>query len=234
MATKLLYLDDPYLKEFKASVVEVRENGVILDQTAFYPGGGGQPYDTGTLKWEDITAEVRGMERDTVLHLLDGFKPEEGEMVVGNINWERRYRIMRAHTAVHIVSGVAFKNFGVRITGNQLYEARARLDLSFDNMSRELAERIVEESNEVIKQNLPVKWYWITREEFMEHPELMRVAPHLYEKYEKIRIVSIGDFDIQADGGTHVKNTAEIGEITLEKYVSKGRKNKRMYITLMP
>jgi len=139
---------------------------------------------------------------------------------------------MRAHTAVHVLAGVAFKEFGVIITGNQLYEARARLDLSFENMSRELAQDIIEASNEVIKKDLKVKWYYISREEFARRPELMRVNPKLYEKYERIRVVEIEGFDIQADGGTHVKSLREIGRIELEKYQSKGKRNKRIYIIL--
>ncbi len=232
MSTELLYLDDSYLKEFDARVVDVVDNGVILDRTAFYPGGGGQPPDTGKLIFDGKESRVVEMRREGVVHLLDGPLPEIGTEVHGIIDWERRHRIMRAHTAVHVVSGVAYQKFGVIITGNQLYEARARLDLSFENMNRELAERIIEESNSVIKRDLPVRWYYISREEFLKRPELMRVNPRLYEKYERIRVVEIVGFDIQADGGTHVKHLAEIGEIKLEKYESKGRKNKRIYITL--
>ena len=233
MTTQLLYLDDSYLREFDATVIEVNqeEHGVILDRTAFYPGGGGQPYDTGILIGEREYKVVE-MKRDNALHIIEGSLPEIGEKVHGIIDWERRYRIMRTHTSVHVLSGVAYQKFGVVITGNQLYEARARVDLSFENMSRELAQRIVEESNKVIESNLPVRWYYITKEEFKKRPELMRVNPRLYEKYDRIRVVEIVNFDIQADGGTHVRNLGEIGKIIMEKYESKGRKNKRIYIAL--
>ncbi|AGB05316.1 putative metal-dependent hydrolase related to alanyl-tRNA synthetase HxxxH domain protein [Aciduliprofundum sp. MAR08-339] len=232
MNTELLYLEDSYLKEFDAKVIGANENGVYLDRTAFYLGGGGQPFDTGKLMVDGIEYEVKGMRREDALHIIDGEKPKVGERVHGIIDWERRYRIMRTHTAVHVVSGVAFRQFKVHITGNQLYEARARLDLSFENMSRELAEEIIKESNRVVERGLPVRWYYISKEEFMNRPELMRVNPELYKKYEKIRVVEIVGFDIQADGGTHVKNLKEIGKIELQKYESKGRKNKRIYITL--
>ena len=232
METQLLYLDDPYLREFEARVVGVNDDGVYLDRTAFYIGGGGQPADTGVLIGKDGKFKVVGMRREDALHIVEGEKPEMGEMVKGVIDWERRHRIMRAHTAVHVISGVAFKNFGVVITGNQLYEARARLDLSFENMSKELALEIIEESNRVVEKDLPVRWYYISKEEFLKRPELMRVNPKLYEKYDRIRVVEIEGFDIQADGGTHVSHLKEIGRIEMEKYENKGRKNKRIYVTL--
>ncbi len=232
MNTELLYLEDPYLKEFKAKVIDVNEEGVYLDKTAFYLGGGGQPADTGKIIANGKEYIVAGMRREDSLHLIEGDKPERGEEVKGIIDWERRYKIMRTHTAVHVVSGVAYQQFGVVITGNQLYEGRARLDLSFENMSKELAMQIIEESNKVVKKDLPVRWYFISKEEFKNRPELMRVNPKLYEKYDRIRVVEIEGFDIQADGGTHVKHLSEIGKIELQKYESKGRKNKRIYIVL--
>jgi len=232
MPTELLYLEDSYLKEFRAKVIGVKDEGVYLDRTAFYLGGGGQPSDTGKILVGDREYEVVGMRREDALHLIDGDKPQVGDEVKGIIDWERRYKIMRAHTAVHVVSGVAYQQFGVIITGNQLYEARARLDLSFENMSKDLALEIIEESNKVVKKDLPVRWYFISKEEFKNRPELMRVNPKLYEKYDRIRVVEIVGFDIQADGGTHVKSLKEIGNIELQKYESKGRKNKRIYITL--
>jgi len=232
MNTELLYLDDSYLKEFRAKVIGVEDDGIYLDRTAFYLGGGGQPCDTGKIIAGGKEYMVKGMRREDALHLIDGEKPKVGEEVYGIIDWDRRYRIMRAHTAVHVISGVAYQQFGVVITGNQLYEARARLDLSFENMSKDLALEIIEESNRVVQRALPVRWYYISKEEFRNRPELMRVNPKLYEKYERIRVVEIEGFDIQADGGTHVKNIKEIGRIELQKYESKGRKNKRIYIIL--
>ena len=230
--TELLYLDDSYLKEFDAMVVEKFDNGVILDRTAFYIGGGGQPYDTGFLYFSSKKARVVEMDRKNAIHILEGKIPEVGEKVHGVIDWERRYRIMRTHTAVHVISGVAYKNFGVIITGNQLYEGKARIDLSFENMSREMGKEIIEESNRVIEKDLKVKWYYISKDEFERRSELMRVNPKLYEKYDKIRIVEIEGFDMQADGGTHIKSLREIGKIEMDKYESKGRKNKRIYIHL--
>ena len=232
MQTELLYLEDSYLQEFKAKVIDVNEDGIYLDRTAFYLGGGGQPADTGKIIANGREYIITGMRREDALHLIEGDKPEKGEEVIGIIDWDRRYKIMRTHTAVHVVSGAAYQQFGVVITGNQLYEGRARLDLSFENMSKELAMQIIEESNKIIEKDLPVRWYFISKEEFKKRPELMRVNPKLYEKYERIRVVEIEGFDIQADGGTHVKHLKEIGKIELQKYESKGRKNKRIYIVL--
>lgn len=169
---------------------------------------------------------------DGEVHLIDGPKPVPGTEVRGIIDWERRHRVMRAHTALHVIAGVAFEDYGVTITGNQLYEAAARMDLSFENMTRDLAEEIISKANEVISRNLQVMTYYIDRKEFRSRPDLMRVAPHLYEKYERIRIVEIGDFDAQADGGTHVRNTSEIGTVVLTRYQSKGKRNKRIYVEL--
>ncbi len=228
--TELLYLDDSYLREFTARVLERTENGIILDRTAFYPGGGGQPADTGRVLFSGNESRVVGIERGTLVHVIEGQLPDVGVEIKGIIDWDRRHRIMRTHTAVHVISGVAYQKFGVTITGNQLYEGRARVDLSFDNLSRELVEKILEESNAVIEKNLPVRVYYLSRDEFMNRPDLMRVNPKLYEKYEKIRVVEIEGFDAQADGGTHVRRLGEIGRLVLEKYESKGRKNKRIYV----
>ena len=231
--SNLLYLEDSYLKEFDSMVKYVKDNKVMLDSTAFYVGGGGQPCDTGILKFSSGESKVVDMDRTDAGHIVEGYIPEVGEMAHGIIDWERRYNIMRTHTAVHVLAGVAYRDFGVTITGNQLYEGRARLDLSFEKIDRELVEGIIEESNKVIEKDLKVRWYFITKEEFKERKELMRVAPHLYEKYDRIRVVEIENFDIQADGGTHVKSLKEIGKIELEKYQSKGKRNKRIYIHLV-
>ncbi len=229
---ELLYLDDAYLVEFEAEVVDAHAPLLYLDRTAFYPGGGGQPSDTGIIKYGDSELKVVGMEREDFGHVIEGELPRKGSRVKGIIDWERRYKIMRTHTAVHVISGVAYMNFGVKITGNQLYPGRARVDLSFESLSRELVEDIIESSNEIIKKDYKVNVLYLTKEEFINRPDLMRVNPKLYEKYDQIRVVEIVGFDAQADGGTHVKSLREIGKISLEKYESKGRKNKRIYVVV--
>ncbi len=227
---ELLYLDNPYLQDFTATVQKIEGNVIFIDRTAFYPGGGGQPYDTGRIVFNNTNSSVIKVNRDNVGHVIEGELPSLGEKVEGHINWERRYAVMRTHTAVHVISGVAYKQFKVTITGNQLYEGRARVDLSFENLTKEIVEDIIKESNKVINKNLQVKAYYLSKEEFLQRPGLMRVNPKLYEKYDKIRVVEIEGFDAQADGGTHVKSLGEVGKIVLEKYESKGRKNKRIYV----
>ena len=227
---ELLYLDNPYLQDFTATVQKIEGNVIFIDRTAFYPGGGGQPYDTGRIVFNNTNSSVIKVNRDNLGHVIEGELPSLGEKVEGHINWERRYAVMRTHTAVHVISGVAYKQFKVTITGNQLYEGRARVDLSFENLTKEIVEDIIEESNKVINKNLQVKAYYLSKEEFLQRPGLMRVNPKLYEKYDKIRVVEIEGFDAQADGGTHVKSLGEVGKIVLEKYESKGRKNKRIYV----
>lgn len=226
-----LYLEDAYLRAFDAGVAEVDGQRVILERSAFYPGGGGQPHDEGHLEWDSGLCQVVGFEGEALL--VEGTPPPVGATVHGVLDWDRRYRIMRAHTALHVIDGVAYKEYGVDITGNQLYPARGRLDLSFDNMTRGLAEEIIEASNEAARRDYPVRTYYIPKEEFASRPDLMRVASHLYDKFETFRIVEIEGFDMQADGGTHVARTGEIGTIVLSEYKSKGRRNKRIYIDLL-
>ncbi|MCI0496735.1 MAG: alanyl-tRNA editing protein [Thermoplasmata archaeon] len=225
-----LYLADAYIREFDATVLDTEGGGVLLDRTAFYPGGGGQPADTGRLEWDGGSCAVTGSEGDRLF--VDGNPPPAGARVNGALDWDRRYAIMRAHTALHVIDGVAYKDYGVDITGNQLYPGRGRLDLSFDNMTRELAEEIIAASNAAARRGLQVKAYFISREEFAARPQLMRVAGHLYDKYTEFRIVEIEGFDMQADGGTHVANTSEIGAMVLSEYKSKGARNKRIYVDL--
>jgi misacylated tRNA(Ala) deacylase len=225
-----LYLEDQYMKEFDATVVSIDGQSVTLDRSAFYPGGGGQPADTGRLVWDGGECTVTGSEGDALI--VEGAPPPASAEVKGIVDWERRHQIMRAHTCLHVIDGIAYKQYNVDITGNQLYPARGRLDLSFDNMTRELAQEIVDMSNEAAARGLPVSTRMITKEEFAQNPELMRVAPYLYEKYDEIRIVEIEGFDVQADGGTHVANTSEIGKMVLAEYKSKGARNKRIYVEL--
>ena len=232
MLTEPLYLQDPYIREFDAEVMDTDDHGIYLDRSSFYPGGGGQLCDTGWILGDKKYRVVR-MERD-MLHIIEGEKPKIGTRVRGFIDWERRYRIMRLHTALHVISGVTYRRYGRDIiTGNQIYEDKARLDLSFENLTRELVENIIEESNRVIEKGYEVRWYYISREEFEERPELMRVDPRLYDRYERIRVVEIVGFDLQADGGTHVRNLREVGKIKMERYKSKGKNKKRIYITLV-
>jgi misacylated tRNA(Ala) deacylase len=242
--TQLLYLDNHYLKEFDATVLEIPDSKtIVLDRTAIYARGGGQPSDRGTLFVPNsVTLPVMEATKaeGKVLHQLgrdiaEREKPElAGKLVHGIIDWELRYKHMRHHTALHILSGVVFLKFQAKITGGQIYADRARLDLSLSDLSKEKQAVIEEEMNKVVAENREVKTFWIDREEALKRSELYRLSADLLPKeIEKLRIVDIVGFDAQLDGGTHVARTGEIGKIKISKTENKGKDNKRMEIVLV-
>ncbi len=228
------------MKEVVAKVVDVKEDGFATDKTVFYPGGGGQPHDIGLAFYGGGEHRVvrAFREGDLVYHVVeDGVLPSVGDEVRLVIDWDRRYRIMRLHTSLHVISAVMYNKLGVLITGSQIYEDRARMDFPAEEMNKEYAMEIVREADELAKKGYEVEVFFVSPEEAREMKHLFRVAD--FSKYEKymtgpLRIVKIGDIDIQFDGGTHVKNTREIGEIVFKKYESKGRRNRRIYITVSP
>jgi len=231
-----LYLDDSYLKEFEATVLSVKDGKyVVLDKTVFYPSSGGQPHDTGKLirDGEEFNVVFVGKFSGKISHEIDKEGLKEGDKVKGVIDWDRRYKHMRSHTSAHIVSTVIHKETGALITGNQLAEDRVRVDFNLDNFDREAFQRYMAMANEVISRNLDVKHYTLDREEAMKIPDIFKLAKTFPEEIKRIRIVEIGDFDKQADGGTHVKNTKEIGKLELIKLENKGANNRRMYYRLV-
>jgi len=239
--TKRLYMTDSYIKEFEAKVTEVIEDkhAVVLDQTAFYPGGGGQGFDTGEIIYQDTNLPVRRAKivDGKLLHILDEKQtlPHEGGTVCGKINWERRYQLMRTHTAMHILCGRIFRDYGVLATGSNMDPLKGRMDFEFENLSGEFVQKIEGAMNEEVKASRPVKTAIHTREEAFKIPDLIRtkinlLPPHITE----VRTVEIVGLDLQADGGTHVKNTSEVGQIQITDYKSKGKINKRIYFTLEP
>jgi misacylated tRNA(Ala) deacylase len=240
--TELLYLYDHYLKEFDAIIVEVPEpNSVVLDRTAIYARGGGQPSDHGKLLRGDSALVVleatksEGKVVNKISRALSEQAKEDllGRQVHGVIDWDLRYKHMRHHTALHILSGVVFLKFNARITGGQIYPERARLDLSIPDLSEERQSTIEYEMNRVVGDNREVKTIWLDREEAMKRSELYRLSADLLPKgAEKLRIVDIVGFDAQLDGGTHVARTGEIGRIRISKTENKGKDNKRIEIVL--
>lgn len=235
--TEELYLVDAYLREFDAHVAASAAEGVVLDRTAFHPEGGGQPGDAGTLSsgngrtWAvtDTQASSAG-----VLHRIDDDAPDIGEAVHGSIDWDRRYCCMRYHTCLHILSGVVYHRFGSDITGGQIYLDRARMDLSIPGFDRSVAEQIVDEVNRVVERALPIAVRFVPRDELARNPSLVRVDTQLLPEVETLRVIDIQGFDAQADGGTHLRSTAEVGPVTLQKVENKGARNKRLYLTLGP
>jgi misacylated tRNA(Ala) deacylase len=240
--TELLYLFDHYLKEFDATILEISDSKtIVLDRTAFYPRGGGQPSDRGKLLLENgTTFEVIESSKGEgkVLHQISAEITDRqvpvGKRVHGVIDWDLRYKHMRHHTALHILSGVVFLKFNARITGGQIYPDRARLDLSLSDLSKERQTLIEEEMNKVVEKNSEVRTIWLDREEALKRSDLYRLSADLLPKgTEKLRIVEIVGFDAQLDGGTHVAKTGEIGKIKISKTENKGKENKRIEIILV-
>jgi misacylated tRNA(Ala) deacylase len=237
--TQALYHEDSYLKEFEATIIAVDEenHGLILDRTAFFPGGGGQPADSGTLligNQEFNIKRAKNIKGETV-HLLDKdiALPEAGKQVTGHIDWELRYKIMRTHTAMHILCGVIFRDYGASVTGGNMEPLKGRMDFEFETMQKELVEEINAAINAEVDNARTVSWRQLPREEAFQIPDLIRTKINLLPKFiQEVRVVEIEGLDVQADGGTHVKNTSEVGQIRVADYKSKGAINKRIYVEL--
>ena len=238
-ATVLLYHDDSYLRHFDAEVVAVEGRAVALDRTAFYPGGGGQMPDQGALSLGERRLPLASLRKDgeVVWHELApeaGEPPAVGERVTGDIDWDFRQRMMRTHTALHLLCGLIFKNYGAQVTGGQMYADRARMDFSMEGFSPALIKDIEASVNQAIRENHPIKVYRLPRAEAMEIPDLIRTKINLLPPdIQEIRIVEIVGVDLQADGGTHVHETSEVGGVRVIKTENKGKLNKRMEIALV-
>jgi misacylated tRNA(Ala) deacylase len=234
--TEEIFLEDSYLQTFEARVVELSGREVILDRTAFYPGGGGQPPDKGTLGIGPVRANVVDARREGggIVHVLDNPIPETVRELRGEIDWERRFAHMRHHTALHVLSGVIWKNFGAKVTGGQMRADRARMDFSFPGeWTVDVVGEIERLTNEALASARQVKVYELPRQEALENPDLIRTQVNLVpERVKMIRIVEIEGIDTQADGGTHVANTREVGHMEITNHKSKGRQNKRIEFIL--
>jgi misacylated tRNA(Ala) deacylase len=234
--TELLYHTDAYLREFDALVVAVDGQRVALDRTAFYATSGGQPHDTGTLSAGErswTVAEVR-RDGDYIWHTLQGEGvPAVGERVAGVIDWTRRYKLMRTHTALHLLCGVIWRDYQAAVTGGNMDTEEGRLDFELRDFSNELAQEIVAKVNQEIAADRPIEIKILPREEAFQIPDLIRTKINLLpEGIQEIRTVNIVGLDLQADGGTHVHRTGEVGTVALLKTRSKGASNKRIIIGL--
>jgi misacylated tRNA(Ala) deacylase len=231
-----LFLTDSYLREFEARVVRLDGREVVLEQTAFYPGGGGQPPDKGTLGIGPVHASVVDVrrERDIIVHVLDTAIPGTVRELRGTLDWERRYAHMRYHTALHVLSGVIWRRFDAKVTGGQMRADRARMDFSFPGeWTADVVGEIERLTNGALAEGRPIRVYELAREEVLQNPDLIRTQVDLVpERVKKIRIVEIEGLDIQADGGTHVANTKEVGKLEITGHKSKGRQNKRIEFSL--
>jgi len=233
--TEALYHTDAYLKEFDATVVAVDGNQVALDRTAFYPGGGGQPNDIGWLSAGDQTWTVTkvGKQGAVIWHELDREAPAVGTRVQGKIDWDRRYQLMRTHTAMHILCGVIFRDYGASVTGGNMEPLKGRMDFEFETMRQEFVKQIEEKINVEIAKARPTRVKILPRDEAFRIPDLIRTKINLLpEGIAEIRTIEIEGLDLQADGGTHVANTSEVGHIRVTDYKSKGKINKRIEVAI--
>jgi Ser-tRNA(Ala) deacylase AlaX len=232
--TELLYLQDSYLREAGAVVLSAGEGAVVLDRTVFYPGGGGQPFDMGTLRWEDGERRVTEMRRDgdTVWHVLDGAPPAPSTAVRAALDWDRRYAIMRYHSALHVLVGAVYRLFNAKVTGGAIYPDRARMDFSLEDLNKDRVGEIERETNRVLAEDRPIAVRFVTHEEFARS-DLVRLARDLVPKdVDRIRVIEIEGYDAQADGGTHVARTGEVGLLRIVKTENKGKANRRLEIQL--
>lgn len=232
MATELLYLRDAYQREFDATVVAVDGARVALDRTAFYPTGGGQPHDTGTLAGLSVS-DVR-KEGDVVWHTVEGAPPRPGTKVECVVDWERRHRLMRTHSAMHVLCGVIWNEWGKAVTGGNMEPLEARMDFEFDPLPEGFAARVQQLVNAEIAADRPIEIAFLPREEALKDDVLIRTKVNLIpESVSEIRVVDIVGLDKQADGGTHVRSTGEIGRFEVVKTESKGKGNKRIRIRIV-
>ena len=230
------YQTDAYRTSLPTRVRLRTDQGIVLEDTVFHPRGGGQPGDSGTLsageqRWKVVDTEES---EAGVVHRLDAGTeaPGPGSAVESTVDWPRRYRFMRYHTALHLLSGVVFQRFGSGITGNQIGEDGARMDFSIPEFARPLAEELIQRTNEVSARAYPVEVRFISAEERASRPDLVRVAVDRRDPDAEARLIDIVGFDVQADGGTHVRSTAEVGVLRLDRIENKGAKNKRLYVAL--
>ncbi len=232
--TELIYQTESYVREFEARVValDAEQNGLLLDRTAFYPGGGGQPHDMGQLIAGDTIYPVTKVARGNV-HIIDGELPGVGTAVRGVLDWERRYKLMRVHTAMHILCGVVWRDYGASVTGGNMEPLSGRMDFEFEKLDQALVSEIETRINAEVAAARDIRVKILPREEAFQIPDLIRTKINLLpEGIPEVRTVEIVGLDLQADGGTHVANTREVGRIRLPEYKNKGGINKRLYVEL--
>jgi misacylated tRNA(Ala) deacylase len=236
MGTELLYLRDAEQREFDAAVLVVDGDRVVLDRTAFYVTGGGQPYDTGVLTWDGGTARVVEVRKDGAgtWHQLEGDGPAVGEVVHGEIDWDRRHALMRTHTALHVLCGVIWNEWSVPVTGGNMEPLSARMDFEFDPLPDGFGPRVEELVNVELAADRPIEVSFLPRDVAVADEDLIRTKVNLIpESVAEIRVVDIVGLDKQADGGTHVRSTGEVGRIRVVKTESKGKGNKRVRIEVV-
>ncbi len=237
--TELIYQTDSYAQSFTATVTTVDEaaHALLLDRTVFYPGGGGQPYDLGVLRFngQDAPLERASKGPEGIWHVLaaGAALPPTGTRVEGQLDWERRYRLMRTHTALHILCGVVFRDYHAQVTGGDMEPLQGRMDFEFESLTHDLVKVIEAAVNAEVAAARPVRVQILPREAAVQIPDLIRTKINLLPPgISEVRTVELVGLDLQADGGTHVANTAEVGQVRVVDYKSKGKINKRIYIEM--
>lgn len=233
--TKIIAHYDAYKKSMETTVKGILPEGVELESTVFYPGGGGQPSDTGTIKFDNTVLPIHGVKRigGQLIHLTEGSELKAGQIIEGVIDWERRYQLMRTHTALHILCGVIWRDFGVQVTGGNMKALAARMDFELPEMSADFATAVQKAIDIEVALEREIKVKFLPRDEAFKIPDLIRTKINLLPpNIQEVRIVEIVGLDIQADGGTHVSNTCEIGQIKIVGHESKGKGNKRLRISV--
>jgi misacylated tRNA(Ala) deacylase len=235
--TKKLYVFDSYLKEFQAEIIAIDadEKAIILDQTVFFPGGGGQPFDIGEIVIGNRNSHIHKIKivENQILHYTNDDLPNIGEKVTGKIDWVRRYQLMRTHSAMHILCGVVWRDYQAKVTGGNMEPLKARMDFEFESFSADLVREIEVKINQEVQKKLPINIKVLPRAEAFEIPDLIRTKINLLpESLKEIRTIEIKGLDLQADGGTHVNHSGEVGIIRITKHKSKGKINKRMEVEL--
>ena len=236
--TDLLYQTDSYLRGFDATVIGIDEarHALLLDRTAFYPGGGGQPADSGLLTFNNLTVPVVQARKsiEGVWHVIGGEDltlPTVGVTAHGEIDWARRYDLMRTHTAMHVLCGTVFRDYGALVTGGDMEPLHGRMDFEFESLSKELVGVIEEAVNREVVAAREVRVAILPREEAFQIPDLIRTKINLLPpEITHVRTVQLVGLDLQADGGTHVHNTSEVGRMRVVDYKSKGKINKRIVL----
>lgn len=233
--TDEIFSTDAYARSCEAAVTDVAEGGVALDRTVFYARSGGQPGDTGVLRWTGGEVRVTDTVKQAgaLRHVVEGDPPAPGTMVVAEIDWERRHALMRTHTALHALSGIVFRDYGAKVTGGNMEVGTARMDFELDTIGAEFGREVEEKLNAELAAGRPVHVSFLPRAEALGDPDLIRTKVNLIpESVDPIRVIDIEGLDKQADGGTHVRSTAEVGRVRVTKTENKGKGFKRMRIEL--
>jgi len=235
--TDRLDLLDPTLREWECTVLESGPDGIVLDRSAFYPGGGGQPPDHGVLLWQGVQTRIAGTRKGDDFYLLphEGDPlPPPGTQVTGAVEDERRSLLMRTHSGLHVLCGVVFRDFGALVTGGNMEPGEARMDFNLPEVPADFKARLEELVNAEVLADRKVVTRVLARDEALSLPDIIRTQSNLIPETEaEIRIVDIVGLDVQADGGTHVASTSAVGKVQVVKVESKGKANRRVRVKLI-